>query len=100
MANLESTLDQQKIVSRLIDYLDISHERIEWVRSCWKDGQDYSGNRLQGQKDHEFTSTTYFAHLALGEITFRYNIHWDKASSTFSMKFTKWAPVDLKPEPD
>jgi len=94
----DSTIEEQQIVSRLMDYLDRSNERIAWHRLGWEDGREYQGDDLTGKLDTYFTQTRYSAHPMIGEIDLGYTINWGD-ESWFSMRFTKWARIGLKPQP-
>ena len=94
----ESTIEEQQIISRLMDYLERSNEKIVWHRLGWGDGREYQGGSLTGKVDTDFTQTRYSAFPMSSEIDLSYTINWGD-TSWFSMRFTKWARIGLKPQP-
>ncbi|MDP7506437.1 MAG: hypothetical protein QF362_03275 [Candidatus Woesearchaeota archaeon] len=96
----DSKVEEQQITSRLIDHLDRVKEKINWRRSYWKDGRDYQEDDLNGKLDSDFSSSNYFTRLLSGEMSLDYHINWDNQSSYFSLKFSKWVRIGLKPKPE
>jgi hypothetical protein len=92
--------DEHKVISRLIDYLNANDQKIAWRRSCWKDYKSYMQDDIVGRLDTEFVSTYYTGGLFFAEIELGYNVSWDTQSSHFSMRFTKYSRIGLKPKPD
>jgi len=79
MGDLESTLEQQKIFSRLIDYLNTNNEKIKW--------ELLYPNR-------------YISRAARDQICMYYDF-CKNSSSLFQMNFNNYMPIlDLKPRPD
>jgi len=82
-----------------MDYLDESNEKIHWVRECFKDGVYYKRDELADKLDTDFPTSWYHTMLMSREITLDYHIEWDEQKSWFHMQFTKYARIELKPQP-
>ncbi len=97
----DSTVKAYQVVSRLIDYLNINNEKINWDKFCWQDGRVYRGDNLVGKLERSFTQSKYSAEIGvLSDINLDYNINWDNGQSWFGMKFSKFAMIGLKPQPN
>jgi len=96
----KSSVQEQEVFSRLIDYLVDSNEMAEWRRYCWRDGCNYHGDEIDGRKDNEFSTANYDCDIALGEIQLKYIVHWEDQTALFRIHCRKYAPLNLDPLPE
>jgi hypothetical protein len=99
MGDSESTPEQHRIFSRLIDFLNRKNSKVDWLRSCWNDGTYYHGDELTGRLDTDYPVSCYTAGLDCGEISLDYNLRWPEQASWLSINFSEWARYGLKPKP-
>jgi hypothetical protein len=98
---MDLTNEKHKVFSRLIDFLEKNDLKIHWSRTCFREGRYYQGYELEGHLDNEFSSTTYYANLQMSEIHLEFCVTGWKSNPLpyFSLRFTKWAVLDLNPKP-
>ena len=96
----DSATREHQVVSRIIDYLDETREKIVRYRCCWKDGREEYNDDLIGKLDTEFSQTRYNAGFEFEEINFHYCINWgNEIDSWFSIMFSELTRIGLRPNP-
>ena len=96
----ESTVEEQQVISRLMDYLDSKNEKIEWDRRGWKEDCDYTGDELTGKLDTDFAQSQYTALFWYDRIGLEYRIGWEEGGSSFSIWFSEHTRIGINPQPE